>query len=65
MPSKGNKVSSKSQVHLSLLLRFQRVLWNHTIGSFAFSEVKVVCCYICGYLSGFAVYRDLFHVAWL
>lgn len=37
MPSKRDKVSSKSQVHLSILLHFQRGLWFH-IADFFFSR---------------------------
>lgn len=59
MSSKRNKVSSKSQVHFSLLLHFfYKGLWLHMVSFLSFSKVSVVC-YIGGYLSGFSVYRDL------
>ena len=57
--SKRNKVSSKSQVHLCLLLHFWRGLHIHLGGLFSFSKVNV--CSHCGdHFSVFAVYRDLF-----
>lgn len=38
VPSKRDKVSSKSQVHLFLLLHFQSGLWTLMVGFFSFSS---------------------------